>query len=403
LKIQALRGIKVVEFSDFVCGPYCTKLLATMGAEVIKVERPGLGDSARGFGPFPQDLPHPEKSGLFLFLNTNKYSITLDCETDSGLKIFKELLAWADVLVDTHLPKYMARLGLTYPKIHRINPKLIVASITPFGQTGPFRNYSGNDLIASHAGSEAFGNPDEGVKNPDRDPPLKGSYHASDIMCGVTGAACIVSALIASRNSGKGLHIDLSQQEAIASTGRQQLAFYAVQGLIPSRNWGRKKFGGFLYPCNNGYVVIWIGPHYQKVMHMLGDPDWAQEEIFANPLMRNDYIIELNQLISEWTLKHSMEEINSLASVHDVPCSPVRAVKEFVGDEQLSFREFWQELEHPVAGKLRYPGPPFKSSATPGLLERSAPLLGEHNDMVYCQILGHSRKEMVKLRQAGAI
>ena len=363
----------------------------------------GLGDSARRFGPFPQDLPHPEKSGLFLFLNTNKYSITLDCETDSGLKIFKELLVWADVLVDTHLPKNMARLGLTYPKIHKINSKLIVASITPFGQTGPFRNYSGNDLIASHAGSEAFGNPDEGVKNPEKEPPLKGAYHASDVMCGVTAAACIVSALIGSQKSGNGLHIDLSQQEAIASSGRQQLAFYAVQGLIPSRNWGRKKFGGFLYPCNDGNVVIWIGPHYQKVMHMMGDPDWSQEEIFANPLIRNDYIIELNQLISEWTVKHSMEEINLLASIHEVPCSPVRTVEEFVGDEQLAFRDFWQELDHPVAGTLKYPGPPFKSSATPGLLERSAPLLGEHNDMVYCQILGHSRKEMVKLRQAGVI
>ena len=403
MKKQALSGVKVIEFSDYVCGPYCTKLLSTMGAEVIKVELPGLGDSARRWGPFPDDLPHPEKSGLFLFLNTNKYGITLDTETEAGLKIFKKLLEWADVLVDAHLPKQMKRLGLTYNKIKKINPKLIVISITPFGQNGPLCNYSGNDLIASHSGSEAFGNPDEGVKNVETEPPLKGSYHASDMLCGVTAASCVVSALIGRQVNGKGQHIDLSQQEAIASTGRQQLAYYGVQGLIPSREWGRKKFGGFLYPCKDGYVVIWIGPHYPRVMEMLGNPDWAQEEMFANPLLRNDYIVELNQLISVWTLEHSIEEINSLADSHGVPCSPVRSVKEFIQDEQLAYRKFWQEINHPLAGRIKYPGPPFLASVTPGLLKQPAPLLGEHNEKVFCQILGYSRSDLVKLRQAGII
>jgi crotonobetainyl-CoA:carnitine CoA-transferase CaiB-like acyl-CoA transferase len=403
LKTQALSGVKVLEFSDFVCGPYCTKLLSTMGAEVIKVERPGLGDSARRWGPFPDDLPHPEKSALFLFLNTNKDSITLDTQTEAGLKILKQLFSRADILVETHLPKEMRGMGLSYNKIHKINPHLIVTSITPFGQNGPLSNYRGNDLIASHSGAEAFGNPDEGVKDLEAEPPLKGSYHASDMLCGVTAASCTVAGLIGRQATGEGQHIDLSQQEAIASTNRQQLAYYGVQGLIPSREWGRKKFGGFLYPCREGYVVIWIGPHYPKVMEMLGNPDWAQEEMFANPLLRNDYIVELNQLISVWTLEHSAEEINSLAQDYGVPCSQVRSVKEFVEDEQLAFREFWQEIEHPVAGKFKYPGPPFKSSATPGLLERPAPLLGEHNEKVYCQILGYSRTDLVKLRQAGVI
>lgn len=374
-----------------------------MGAEVIKIERPGLGDSARRWGPFPEDLPHSEKSSLFLFLNTNKDSITLDTETEAGLKILKQLLGWADVLVETHLPEEMRRLGLSFNKIHKINPRLIVTSITPFGQNGPLSGYSGNDLIASHSGAEAFGNPDEGVKDLEAEPSLKGSYHAADMLCGVTAAACTVSSLIGRQVNGEGHHVDLSQQEAIASTNRQQLAYYGVQGLIPSREWGRKKFGGFLYPCKDGYVVIWIGPHYPKVMEMLGNPEWAQEEMFANPLMRNDYIVELNQLISVWTLEHSAEEINSLAQVHGVPCSHVRSVNEFVEDEQLAFRKFWEEIEHPVAGKFKYPGPPFKSSATPGFLERPAPLLGEHNEKVYCRILGYSRIDLVKLRQAGVI
>jgi crotonobetainyl-CoA:carnitine CoA-transferase CaiB-like acyl-CoA transferase len=400
---QALAGIKVVEFSDFVCGPYCGKLLSYMGAEVIKIEKPGLGDKARSWGPFPQDLPHPEKSGLFLFLNANKSGITLNIETAAGKKIFRELLKWADVLIEDHLPREMSRLGLSYRSLHKLNPLLVMTSITPFGQTGPLKDYKGCDLTVINAGAEAFGNPDEGVKDPENDPPLKGNYHAADINCGLTAAVCTMSAVIAQKATGSGRHIDLSQQEAIASTGRQQLAYYAVQGETPSREWGRKKFGGFLYKCQDGYVVIWIGPHYPRVMKMLGDPEWSKEEMFANPLLRNDYIVELNQLISVWTEQHTAQEINDLALVHEVPCNRVRSIDELVNDEQLAFRHFWQEVEHSVAGKLKYPGPPFALSGTPGKLERAAPLLGEHNEKVYCQMLGYSRKDLVKLRQAGVI
>ena len=181
------------------------------------------------------------------------------------------------------------------------------------------------------------------------------------------------------------------------------MAYYAVQGLTPSRQWCRKKFGGFLYTSKDGYVVIWIGPHYPRVVEMMGNPDWSTEEIFANPLMRDDYIVELNQLITVWTQEHTAAEINELALAHGVPCSLVRSVKDLVEDEQLAFREFWQEVDHPQAGKLKYPGAPFRLSATPGKIERTAPLLGEHNEKVYCGMLGYSRPELVRMRQAGII
>ena len=403
MNLHALQGIRVIEFCDFVSGPYCGKLLSNMGAEIIKVEKPGTGDRARSWGPFPQDLPHPEKSGLFLFLNTNKSSVTLNVETAAGQKIFQELLKWANVLIEDHSIKEISKLGLSYRKVHKLNPSLVVTSITPFGQTGPFRDYKGNDLIASHAGAEAFGNPDEGVKDPVKQPPLKGANHAADFMSGLTAAVCTLSATIACEGSGLGQHVDISQQEAIASTGRQQLAYYAVQGLTPSREWGRKKFGGFLYPCQDGYVVIWIGPHYPSVVKMMGNPDWSTEEMFANPLLRNDYIVELNQLITVWTMEHTTKEINDLAIAHGVPCSLVRSVKDLVNDEQLVYRHFWTEIDHPSAGKLIYPGAPFRLSATPGEIERPAPLLGEHNEKVFCQMLGYSRQDLVRMRQGGII
>jgi crotonobetainyl-CoA:carnitine CoA-transferase CaiB-like acyl-CoA transferase len=400
---KALDGVKIIEFCEFVAGPYCGKLMADMGAEVIKIEKPGTGDKARSWGPFPNDIPHYEKSGLFLFLNTNKSSVTLDLDSAAGLKIFKALLKWADVLIENNPPKKMTALGLNYAKVHKINPQLIMTSITPFGQTGPLKDYAGNDLIASHSGAEAFGNPDEGVKDPLSAGPLKGSYHAADIMCGLTAATATLGTLIDSRATQKGCHIDLSQQEAVASICRQQLAYYAVQGLIPSREWGRKKFGGFLYPCRDGYVVIWIGPHYARVMEMLGNPDWSKEEMFANPLLRNDYIVELNQLISVWTQEHTAQEVNDLALKYSVPCSLVRSVADLVKDEQLEFRHFWQEAEHAVAGKLKYPGPPFCLSETPGRISGTAPLLGQDNERVICGRLGYSRAELVRLRQLGII
>lgn len=400
---QALSNVKVLEFSDFVSGPYCGKLLANTGAQVIKVEKPGLGDKARSWGPFPDNLPHPEKSGLFLFLNTNKSGITLNVETAAGLKIFKELLKWADVLIEDHSFKEMKALGLGYAAVKKINPSLVMTSITPFGQTGPYKNYKGNDLIASHSSSEAFGNPDEGVKDPPAFPPLKVANHAADFMSGLAAAACTLGALIGRRNNRLGRHIDLSKQEALASITRQQLAYYSVMEENPSREFGRKKFGGFLYPCKDGYVVIWIGPHYHLVVKMMDDPDWSKEEMFANPLLRNQYIVELNQLITAWTLEHTAEEINSLALEHGVPCSLVRSVEDLAVDEQLAFRNFWLEIDHPVAGKIKYPGAPFKLSTTPAAIERPAPLLGEHNEQVYCKMLHYSREQLVRMRQGGII
>jgi len=378
-------------------------MLADMGAEVIKIEKPGLGDKARSWGPFPGDIPNPEKSGLFLFLNTNKSSLTLNLESAAGLKIFKALLQWADVFISDRPRKEMIRLGLSYSQIHKINPSLVMTSINAFGQQGPFKDYLGSDLIASHAGAEAFGNPDEGVLDPDNQAPLKGSYHAADIMSGLTAAVCTLGAVIGNANNPKGQHIDLSQQEAVASIGRQQLAYYAVQGLTPSREWGRKKFGGFLYQSKDGYVVIWIGPHYPKVMEMLGNPDWSKEEMFANPLLRNDYIVELNQLINTWTIEHSGVEIEDMAIKFGVPCSIVRSVGDLVKNEQLAFREFWQTADHTVAGKIKYPGPPFKHSLTPGKITRTAPLLGEDNRRIICELLGYSREDLVRLRQMGII
>ncbi len=400
---QALSGLKVVEYSEFVSGPYCGRLLTGLGAELIKVEKPGLGDKARSWGPFPQDLPHPEKSGLFLFLNMNKLGVTLNIETAVGVKLLKELVEWADVLIESNPPREMARLGLDYENLSKLNPSLVVTSITPFGQTGPYRDYKGCDLVNTHMSGEAFGNPAEGVDNIERDAPLKTPMHTGDFMTGLSAAVCTMSAVFAQLASGSGQHIDLSQQEALASVGRQELAFYLCEGTPHTRQKGRKRRGGILYRCKDGYVCIWAGPFLKALVEMIGSPDWANTELFQNPTLLSQYMDEFNRLVEAWTMEHTAEEINQIAVAHGVPCSPVRSVEELVNDEQLAFRDFFVEIDHPVAGRLKYPGAPYKLSTTPWRMERPAPLLSEHNERVYCQILGYSRQDLVRMRQAGII
>ncbi len=221
---EALSGLKLLEYSEFVSGPYCGKLLADLGAEVIKIEKPGLGDKARSWGPFPQDIPHPEKSGLFLDLNTNKSGVTLNVESAMGVKIFKELVKRVDIVIENNPPQEMERLGLDYESLHQINPLLVMTSITPFGQTGPYRDHKACDLISFHISGEAYVNPADGVDDIEQQPPLKGPMHRGDSMAGLTAAVCTMSAVFARQVTGQGQHVDLSEQEALSSIMRANLA-----------------------------------------------------------------------------------------------------------------------------------------------------------------------------------
>jgi crotonobetainyl-CoA:carnitine CoA-transferase CaiB-like acyl-CoA transferase len=399
----ALSGLKVLEFSEFISGPYCSKMMADLGTDVVKVEKPLLGDRARRWGPFPGDVPHAEKSGLFLFLNTNKSGITLNTNSGRGRGIFHRLIAWADVLIENNPRREMAKSGFDYRTLKKIKPSLIMTSITPFGHTGPYKDFKGSDLINSHTSGEAFGNPAEGVHDLERYSPLKGPAHAADFMTGLTAAVSTISAVISMQRDKSGRHIDISAQEALASVSRQELAFCLCEGLYPTREMGRKRVGGFLYQCKDGYVCIWLGPHWQKLVTMMGNPDWTQTELFQNPALRAEHQQDCNRLIELWTRQYTMAEIDNLGIVHDVPLSPVRTVKELVADEQLAYRGFFVDIDHPLAGRFKYPGAPYKLSATPWEIKRRAPLLGEHNEEVYGRLLGYSRQEMVKMKQAGIL
>ena len=399
---KVLDGIKVLEYGDFVSIPYCGRLLAGLGAEVVKIEKPG-GDSSRAYGPFPGNDINPEKSGLFLFLNAGKSGITLDTGTAEGQDIFRRLVEKADVLIEGNPPSEMEKQGINYENLNKVKPSLVMTSVTPFGQTGPYRDYRANDLITSHISGEAYGNPAEGAEDEQTQGPLKGPNHAADFMVGLTAGVCTMSAIFALRMTGQGQYIDLSAQEAISSCVRQELAFYMLEGRAPTRQKGIKRRGGMLYRASDGFVCIWLGPHFNKLMKMMGDPDWAQTELFQDPVLRIDHIEELNTLINVWTMERPRAEIERLGAEYDVPIAPVRSVDELVSDEQLAYRNYFVDIDHPVAGKLNYPGAPFKLTETPWVVDTPAPLLGVDTERILGEWLGLSAAEQENLKQAGAI
>ena len=405
MSIGALSNLKVVEYSQFISGPYCGKLIADLGAEVIKVEKPGFGDRARSYGPFLRDIPHPERSGLFLYLNTNKLGVTLDVRSVTGKELFKELVKRADILVENNSPQEMEELGLDYESLHEVNPRLVVTSITPFGQTGPYRDYKACDLVSLHISGTAYVNPLFGVEDPEHEPPLKVPAHQGDFIAGLSGALGTMSAAIAQQVTGLGQHVDLSEQDALASMARQEAVFSTYEGYLWKRARGPRGFEMFTLLCRDGYVAVnpATDQFWASLVEMMGNPDWTKSELCQDRVARRTNWNEIELLLGEWTREHTTEEVSRAAQANRIPCMPVYTAKEVVNAEQLEAREFFVEVEHKEAGKVKYPGAPYKLSGTPWSVNRPAPLLGEHNVEVYCGVLGYTKQDLVKMRQAGVI
>ncbi|GIX48488.1 MAG: hypothetical protein KatS3mg131_2699 [Candidatus Tectimicrobiota bacterium] len=266
----ALADLRVLEWSHRVTGQYTGKLLADLGAEVIKLEPPE-GDATRREGPFPQDRPHPERSGLFAYLNTNKRGITLDVTTATGRALFVRLVQQVDVLIEDHPPQEVEALGLTYPALAQHHPRLVMTSITPFGQSGPRRSWRGSHLTSFHASGQGYLLP-PGTRFPER-PPVVAGVRAGDYQCAFGAAIATLGALLWRETSGQGQHVDLSEQEWGLNLNAITLARFFLDGFVESRQSQRYTFLGKL-PCKDGYVVI-LTPeerHWWQLVEMMGRP-----------------------------------------------------------------------------------------------------------------------------------
>jgi len=396
---QALADVRVLDLSHYVAGPYCTKLLADYGAQVLKVEKPGEGDGARRLGPFPGDTPDPERSGLFLFLNTNKRGITLNLKTETGRRLLLRLLPHFDVLVENFRPGVMARLGLDYAALSRVNPRLVMTSISNFGQTGPYRDYLATDLV-----SQAMGGPLFLSGEADREP-VRFVGHQAQFHGGLVGVVATMGALYYARRTGRGQQVDVSLMEAEVNIHELDIEIYAYSGEV------RRRVGSYygnypwsVYRCRDGFVAVCVNNRqWRRIGNWIGQPELSRDPELATPAQRYERFEELEAIFVPYCLERTMAELVATAQAARIPVMPVYSAKDIVEDPQYQARGFFVEVEHPRAGRLTYPGAPVRMGLTPWQVRRPAPLLGEHNDEVYGGYLGLSREELAHLRRAGVI
>jgi len=379
----ALEGIRVIELGSMVSAPYCAKLLADFGADVIKIEPPEGGDVTRSWGPFPEDRPHPEKSGLFQFLNTNKRSVALNVTTADGRDTLLKLIAKADILVENCEPGQMREWGLDYAAVSRLNPQLVMISITPFGQTGPYRDWKGYDLNAYHlsgASSRYCGRPGEA--------PLEHGTFAADFFGAASAASWGLAASYGRQRVGGGQHVDVSCAEAIAAAfvGGQNIGGYAQDGKFEKRTGVGMPLGApaTIVPCKDGHVwMLALEPgQWNGLARVMGNPDWTQLEMFQDMFVRAQNADVIYPLLEEWTMEHGKAEIMEQCQAAGCPVTAVFTVQEAAEHPHLRARGYIVELEHPVLGRIRDLGAPFRLPECPGGPVRPAPLLGEHDDEV---------------------
>ena len=399
----ALADLRVLELGEFVSAPWCGKVFSGMGAEVIKVEPPGRGDKARRAGPFPGDVPHPEKSGLFMYHNTDKLGITLDVTQPTGRRLFLELVLQADLVLDNHLPQELTAWGLDYPHLQEVNPRVILTSITPFGWEGPWSGYKGDDLVTFETSGTGYETPRNAVTDPDNQRPLKGAEYQADMGAGWTAAS---AAMVAVRNqwrSGEGQFVDVSIQEALANMVRPNISWWSYEQYAFN---DRLKTGlAWALPCKDGYVSMMTlrDAHWPKMLQLMGNPEWAQSEVFTTQESRQENWDVMETMMEEFLMSHTKAELFDMIQGEHMNCFPYNDAAEVLDSEHYRHRAFWVEVKHPLTGAYQYPGAAGRFSTTPMQTLRPAPLLGQHNEEVFCQRLGHSQQELRDLRFAGVI
>ena len=398
-----LEDVRVLDLTHGIAGPYCTKLLADYGAEVIKIERPGAGDLTRAMGPFPGDLPHSEQSGLFLHLNTNKQSLSLNLKTETGKRIVRDLVRQADIVVESFRPGAMDRLGLSYDQIREINPTVTMASVSNFGQTGPYRDYALTEIIAYAMGTNMHCT---GV--PDREP-LKMGGTATLFQAGNTAAMAVIAAFYGARWWGLGQYVDCSIVEGQASSvdrsgaSLMAIAFSGLPGFQRTfmRRGSITPYGA--YPCADGYAHF-TSPQqawWRRFCEIIEQPELADDPRYHGENFNNlDLAPEIDEAFLPWILTQTKRQVMEKAS--EVAGTPINTMEDLFDDPLFRERGFFVPVKHPLAGTIEYPGAPFKPAATPCRAGR-APLLGEHNVDILQGRLGFNDGDLVTLARARVI
>jgi crotonobetainyl-CoA:carnitine CoA-transferase CaiB-like acyl-CoA transferase len=380
--MQALDDVRVLDLTHHIAGPYATRLLGDLGADVIKVERPG-GDIARTLPPFRGGVPHPERSGLFFYLNCNKRSIVLDLREASGKVALEALARRSDVVVENFAPGTLEKLGLGLDFFRRINPALPVVSISNFGQTGPYRDYRLSELTLYGFAGEMYS-----MGLTEREP-VKMAGTAALFESGAATAVAIMGALWAAKRFGIGQHVDISLAEThFGGVDRRHATAIGYQ--FSGRRTMRAAGGGAgmpqgIYPCADGYVEFANASlRPDRIDDMLGHPEWNQQPQYQDPVKRLDpYVIEeWNTYFLAWCLERTKREVWAEARRAKVLCGPLFSMEDLFVDDHFRGRGFWTRANHAELGEVEFPGRPFIMGKGGWALRRVAPLLGQHTEEV---------------------
>jgi CoA:oxalate CoA-transferase len=394
---KALEGVRVLDFTQYLSGPFCSMLLSELGAEVIKVEMPGKGEPER----FASPLTEKRESFQFLDRNRGKKSITLNLKNPKGLDIAKRLAAKADILVENFATGNMEKLGLGYGELSKINPRLIFASISGFGHTGPRRNDISYDVV-----SQAMGGLMSVTGYPDGEP-LRAGISIGDYLSGFNATIAILAALHYRTMSGEGQAIDISMQDSVWGLVFPDRADYFVTGKVPQR-FGNQ-FGSSVpfgnYNAKDGAVIICTiaDAQWQKVLQAIGREDLSGDERFITRDNRVKNREAVNAVVDGWCRERTVEEILTALKKNQVACSPLPTFDQVANDPHLASREMFVEVEQPVSGKVKLLGSVFKMSKTPGDRRMTAPAVGEHNEEIYSELLGIGPQEIGKLKEEGVV
>ncbi len=394
---KALEGIRVLDFTQYLSGPHGTSVLCELGAEIIKVERPGSGEPERKAAPM---TPQKESYQFFAY-NRGKKSVTLNIKDPEGLEIAKKLTAECDILVENFAPGVLERLGLGYEVACGINPGIIYASISGFGQTGPRRDEITYDMVGQAMGGLMS------VTGYENGEPLKAGISLADYMGGYNAAIAILAALHYRSVTGEGQRIDISMQDGIWAMVFPDRANYFDTLAVPKRLGNRLSssapFGS--YKAKDGYVVICTitDPQWQQVLQAIGREDLSDDPRFATRVDRAKYMADVEKILDEWLRNKTVNEATAAFKKFKVPSSSVPTFDEVANDPQILHREMIIECEQPLSGKVKLGGSVYKMSKTPGNRNLPIPLVGEHNNDIYSGVLGMNEEELKGLSDKGTI
>jgi formyl-CoA transferase len=392
-----LQGYRILDLSRILAGPYCSMILGDQGAEVIKVERPGVGDDTRTWGP-----PFAGgESAYYLCCNRNKKSIIIDLQNKAGIELVRELAKKSDVLMENFTPGLMKRFGLDYEAMHKINPRLVYCSITAYGQDGPYKKRPGYDMVLSAVGGlmwitgERDGNP------------CKVGVAITDVLTGVYASGAITSALLWRERSGRGQYIDASLLDAQVSGLANIASNYLVAGKEATR-WGTAHESIVPYQvfqASDRPIAIAVANQklWVSFCRAVGREEWLEDVRFESNPKRVENRNVLLPLIDELFAQKTCDEWIEILVGAAIPCGPVNNMQHLFSDPQVLHRNMIAEVPHPTIGTLRLAGIPIKYSDTPGKIRMHPPLLGEHTDVILQEVLGYSSERIDELKKQGAV